>query len=126
MLGHASCDPPGQYTITMEPISSPVPNVKMHVAEVPHMDNNLRQKLKKDSRATLIHEWDQANERYRLLAVGMWSAGYEDSYVIERLSSDALGEPRWDTLFKWKATASGDEFRPHLLIGAIQSLVKGL
>lgn len=79
-----------------------------------------REQMKRESRATLIHEWDHGKERYRLLAVGRISAGYEDSYVIEELGSDGMGEPRWTAHAQWNSKDSNEPMT--LLVGAVKSL----
>ena len=71
------------------------------------------------SRASLIYEWADGDDRYRLLSVGKFSAGYEDKFVIERLTADALGEPRWDSCWEWDAGKS----LAGLLVGAVKSLL---
>lgn len=42
-------------------------------------------------KGTLVAEFGD----YRLVSYGKWSQGYEDGYVLEKKSEDALGETRW-------------------------------
>ncbi len=81
-----------------------------------------RTTLAKESKAVLVHEWDAGKERYRLVAVGKFSAGYEDEYVIEQLGADAIGEPKWTGHARWKPEP-GDVNT--LLVAAIKSLQSG-
>lgn len=75
------------------------------------------------SNSTLIHEWDNLDtkERYRLLAVGKWSPGYQDKYIIEMLGQDGLGEPRWDEVVQWDPS---DSIALDLLISCLKSVLK--
>lgn len=82
-----------------------------------------RDKMKKDAKATLIHEWDFEGERFRLVARGKYNQGYEDEYIVEYLDADALGEPRWTpTAHKWDASKKDSIM--NVLVGAIKSLIK--
>lgn len=88
-------------------------------------EKNLRDKMKKDAKAMLIHEWDYENVRYRLVARGNFSAGYEDEYIIEILEADALGEPRWTASAQcWKNDRKDDV--KTILVAAIKSLIKAV
>lgn len=78
---------------------------------------------KQASKATLLHEWDVANERYRLITIANFTPGYEDVYVIELLSQDALGEPTWSTIFNWRPER-GKVTIESLLIAALKTLTK--
>lgn len=79
----------------------------------------------KNEKATLIHEWDQwdpqarAYERLRLIALGKWSPGYEDFYVVDRLSTDTMGEPSWVRVHEF-TTASNTHRH---LMGALKSVL---
>jgi hypothetical protein len=73
-----------------------------------------------DPRATLIHEWDHGKERYRLVAVGRFSAGYEDKLILEKLGSDGLGEPSWSLVMRWETPDVPSDIE--ILISAIKSL----
>lgn len=75
-----------------------------------------------DKRAKLIHEWEHDKDRYRLLARGKWSVGYEDEYIIEKLGQDGIGEPRWDGVANWKPDDRQDTL--DLLVSALKSVIK--
>lgn len=82
---------------------------------------NTREKMSVESRGTLLHEWDDDKRRYRLVSVAKFTKGYEDKWIIEELTSDSLGEPRWDKRFEWDSSTGDLE---SVLVSAIKSLVR--
>ena len=55
---------------------------------------------------TLISKWAADGVCWRLVAIGRWTNGYEDKYVIEKLELDALGAERW---ILWVEVNKSDE-----------------
>ncbi len=78
--------------------------------------------MAKDKRGSVITEWDQDKERYRLIARGKWTEGYEDKYIIERLGADGIGEPRWGTVYEFGPNKNERPSLETLLVGAIKSV----
>lgn len=52
----------------------------------------------------LVHQWKVGDVEYRIVALGKWSAGYEDSYLLEKAETDSLGGLRWVKVYDWKET----------------------
>lgn len=72
-------------------------------------------------KAQLIWSWMHEREEHRLVAVADHTPGYEDEYRIEKLGQDALGEPRWDLVSRWRAGEVSGVVA--LLVSAIKSLI---
>ena len=49
------------------------------------------------SRGQLLHAWEHNGIRYRLVAVGKFTAGYEDEIRVEKAVEDSLGGDCWIT-----------------------------
>lgn len=77
-----------------------------------------------DPKAKLLYEFVHGQNRYRLIACGKWTAGYEDSYKIEILGQDGLGEPRWDYAFGWNRGNSGTDLVQTMLVDIIKTLLQ--
>jgi hypothetical protein len=79
----------------------------------------------KDRRAQLLHEWEHGEHRYRLIARAKFTPGYEDVYVIEKLGTDSLGEPRWSVEHTWNPGEEDDDDDSigTLLVTALKTLL---
>lgn len=90
------------------------------------MKTDLAKNIVRSKKATLMHEWTVADEHYRLISVADATKGYEDEYVVEKLTVDSLGEPSWR--HHWMARARDLEMATpnvtHLLIRAIRGFVR--
>lgn len=84
------------------------------------LDRERRSMSKARSKSVLLIEWPDGKDQYRLIAKADATAGYEDEYVIEKLSQDALGEPRWDRHHGWRAKS---EMALTMLVGAIKHIL---
>lgn len=49
----------------------------------------------------LVHQWKSGDTDYRIVALGKWSAGYEDVYLLEKAETDSLGGLRWVQVHDW-------------------------
>ena len=52
----------------------------------------------------LVHQWKSGDTDYRVVALGKWSIGYEDSYLLEKAETDSLGGMRWVKVHNWAET----------------------
>lgn len=79
------------------------------------------------ARFTYGDKLTNGDKQCRLLAKGKWSEGYEDSYVIEQLGADELGDPRWDryTDFKNDEYNNGLPLRLVFALRQVQSEQRG-
>lgn len=78
------------------------------------------------STGTLIAEWTSKGQALRLVAQGKHTAGYEDSYVLEKYTNDALGAGCWTRIDGWEAGRGAADERTSLLTGGIKELAAQL
>lgn len=77
---------------------------------------------KRDPKAELLYEWTVKNDQtYRLIAIAKHTPGYRDTYVIDRLERDSLGEPSWKTIHTYDSKVTNEAIT--LMISAIESLL---
>lgn len=60
-------------------------------------------------------------DTYRIVALGKFSAGYDDTLVLQRKTTDLLGEPAWTTVTEARG---GTDNTTHMLLSLIAAGVR--
>ena len=75
-----------------------------------------------NSKSALLFDWWGGNAKRRLVAQARATPGYEDSYVLEELQTDAMGDAKWVETHRWSNTPT--DSLEMLLTSAIKKLIE--